>query len=157
VSGPPLAMTTTASGARLVGGPKSVLQSDRVARQDEQSGGRLVGFLGLKPSAAENPYGRFAPDLRDGEGELTLDRSLPGDRVRTILLDDDHHSLAPSRDSHVFAHYQNGIGPNVVVIPSPFGANHDYLARQGPSACGGTNRNSQVSSKSCGFLALITA
>jgi hypothetical protein len=83
--------------------------------------------LASNPSVAENPYGRLARQLWEGQGERVFDATVPPDRVRTILVDDDHHSLAKVRNSTVLAHYQNGIGTNVVVIPSSFGVNHDYL------------------------------
>jgi hypothetical protein len=83
--------------------------------------------LASKPSVAENPYGRLARQLWGTQGEQAFDRALPPDRVRTILVDDDHHSLARMRDAGVLARYQNGIGSNVVIIPSSLGVNHDYL------------------------------
>jgi hypothetical protein len=86
--------------------------------------------LASKPSRASNPYGHFARDLWEGEGNRRFYEAIPPSRVRTILVEGDPHSLSRSKNQRVLQHYQNGIGPNVVVIPKSTGINHDYLPTQ---------------------------
>ena len=80
-----------------------------------------------KSSRAENPYGRFAEQIWDGDGNRKFYEVIKPDRMHTILLDDDTHSLAHVSDKMVQERYDNGIGTNVVVIPQSAGVTHDYF------------------------------
>jgi len=88
--------------------------------------GSLAG-MASKPSAAENPYGRRAKRLWGGAGNRKFNEAIPPDRVFTVLLEKDSHSLAHSSSAHVRERYRNGIGSNVVVIPKAAGVPHDFL------------------------------
>jgi hypothetical protein len=78
-----------------------------------------------KPSAAENPFGSIAEELWDSEGTSRFDTAISPDRVRTLLVEADSHSLANIADAEVQQRYRNGIGSNVVVIPKRFGVTHE--------------------------------
>jgi hypothetical protein len=78
-----------------------------------------------KPSAAENPFGSIAEELWDDEGTSRFDKAISPDRVRTLLVEADSHSLANIPDDEVQQRYRNGIGSNVVVIPKEFGVTHE--------------------------------
>jgi hypothetical protein len=78
-------------------------------------------------SRAENPYGSFAEQLWSGDGNRKFYEVISPNRVHSILLEDDTHSLAQSTDKRVRAHYENGIGTNVVVIPKSAGVTHEYF------------------------------
>ena len=88
--------------------------------------GRLAA-LASKPSAAENPYGRFAEKLWGKEGNSIFSSAICPERTYTILLEGDPHSLAAVNNQKVQQRYKNGIGTNVVVIPRSAGATHEYL------------------------------
>ena len=83
--------------------------------------------LASKPSHAENPYGRFAEQIWDGDGNRKFYEVIKPERMHTILLEDDVNSLAQSADKKIREHYENGIGPNVVVIPKSAGVQHIYF------------------------------
>ena len=80
-----------------------------------------------KPSAAENPYGRLAVKLWDGEGNRKFYEVIRPERMHTILLEADPHSLAAVQNQEVQRRYKNGVGTNVVVIPKSAGVTHDYF------------------------------
>jgi hypothetical protein len=80
-----------------------------------------------KSSRAENPYGRFAEQIWDGDGNRKFYEIINPGRVHTILLEDDVHSLSPSTDKKVQERYDNGIGTNFEVIPQSAGVTHDYF------------------------------
>jgi len=80
-----------------------------------------------KPSDAENPYGNVARKLWGGAGNAKFYQVIPRDRVFTILLEQDSHSLANAMSKRVRQRYLNGIGTNVVVIPDAAGVNHEYF------------------------------
>lgn len=83
--------------------------------------------LASKPSRAENPYGSFSKQLWEGEGNRKFYEVINPSRVHTIRLEGDSHSLAGATDKKVRQRYNNGIGPNVVVIPKSAGVTHDYF------------------------------
>lgn len=83
--------------------------------------------LASKPSHAENPYGSFARQIWEGDGNRKFYEVIKPERVHTILLEDDVNSLAQSADKRIREHYENGIGPNVVVIPKSAGVQHIYF------------------------------
>lgn len=86
-----------------------------------------VVSMAFKPTQAENPNGRFAEQLWAGEGNRKFYEVINPERVHTILLEGDPHSLARVADKKVQERYNNGIGPNVVVIPKSTGVTHDYF------------------------------
>ena len=90
----------------------------------------LVVFLvslTSQPSTAERPYGRFAEEIWGGAGSKKFYAAIPPERMHTILIEADEHSLAGVKNLQIQAHYHNGLGPNVVVIPKSFGVTHDYF------------------------------
>ena len=90
----------------------------------------LVVFLvslTSQPSTAERPYGRFAEEIWGGAGSQKFYAAIPPERMHTILIEADEHSLAGVKNLQIQAHYHNGLGPNVVVIPKSFGVTHDYF------------------------------
>jgi hypothetical protein len=86
----------------------------------------LVGLVS-NPSAAENPYGSFAKQIWEGEGNDKFYAVINPRRMQTILVEGDSHSLARVRNKKVQRRYKNGIGENVVTIPKGAGVNHDYF------------------------------
>jgi len=87
----------------------------------------LLVSLASKPSAAVNPYGRLARELWEGEGNRKFYEAIKPARMRSIVLEGDAHSLAGVLDREVQKRYENGIGPNVVVIPKGSGVTHEYF------------------------------
>jgi hypothetical protein len=83
--------------------------------------------LASKPSAAVNPYGRVAKELWEGEGNRKFYEAINPERTISILLEGDSYSLAGVRNKKVQRRYQNGIGPNVIVIPKSAGVTHEYF------------------------------
>jgi hypothetical protein len=81
--------------------------------------------LASKFSVAENPYGGLAEKLWDGEGNRKFYDVIDARRMRTLLVEDDPHSLANVADEEVRRRYRNGIGPNVVTIPKRSGVTHE--------------------------------
>ena len=86
----------------------------------------LVGLVS-NPSVAEDPYGSFAREIWEGEGNQKFYATINPTRMQTILVDGDSHSLARTRNKKVQKRYQNGIGENVVIIPQGAGVDHDYF------------------------------
>jgi hypothetical protein len=86
--------------------------------------------LASKLAHAENPYGGFAEQLWAGAGNQKFYEVINPGRVHTIALEGDPHSLAGITDMNVRTRYNNGIGPNVVVIPKSAGVTHDYFPTQ---------------------------
>jgi hypothetical protein len=78
-------------------------------------------------SRAENPYGRFAEQLWAGAGNQKFNAVIRPERVHTILLEDDEHSLAQAADKLVRQRYENGIGTNILMIPKTAGVSHGYF------------------------------
>ena len=89
----------------------------------------LVG-LASKPSAAENPYGRFARQVWSGEGNRKFYEAIHPQRVHTLLVEGDSHSLAADKNKGVQQRFKNGLGPDVVVIPASAGVSHEYFPTQ---------------------------
>jgi hypothetical protein len=79
------------------------------------------------PSAAEDPYGSFAKEIWEGEGNEKFYAVINPRRMQTILVEGDSHSLARVRNQKVHRRYKNGIGQNVVTIPKGAGVDHDYF------------------------------
>ena len=86
----------------------------------------LVGLVS-NPSAAEDPYGSFAKEIWEGEGNKKFYAVINPRRMQTILVEGDSHSLARVRNQKVQRRYKNGIGENVVTIPKGAGVDHDYF------------------------------
>ena len=107
-------LVPTAGGSQLASGMKNPFTAWLVS-------------LVSKSSRAENPYGSFAEQIWDGDGNRKFYEVIHPEQVHTILLEDDVHSLAQTADKKVRERYQNGIGPNVVVIPKSAGVTHDYF------------------------------
>lgn len=85
----------------------------------------ILVALASKFSAAENPYGGLAEELWDGEGNRKFYEAIDAYKMRTLLVEDDPHSLAKSADEVVRRRYRNGIGVNVVTIPKRSGVTHE--------------------------------
>jgi hypothetical protein len=83
--------------------------------------------LASKPAHAENPYGGFAEQLWAGTGNRKFYEVINPERMHTILLEEDPHSLAGIANKKIHERYDNGIGLNLVVIPKSAGITHDYL------------------------------
>src|SRR6266540_4498014 len=83
--------------------------------------------MASKPSVAENPYGSFAEEIWEGEGNRRFYEVINPSRMQTILLEGDAHSVARIEDKEVQKRYHNGIGSNVVVIPKSLGVTHEYF------------------------------
>ena len=81
--------------------------------------------LASKFSVAENPYGDLAEELWDGEGNRRFYEAIDAQKMRTLLVEDDPHSLARSTDEELRRRYRNGIGTNVVTIPKRSGVTHE--------------------------------
>ena len=94
-------------------------------------------FTGLasKPSAVENPYGWIARELWGKAGNQKFYETIPPQRVQSILIEEDPHSVARIQDEEIQLRYRNGIGGNVVVIPKSGGATHEYFPSE-PFALG---------------------
>jgi hypothetical protein len=86
----------------------------------------LVGLVS-NPSVAEDPYGSFAKQIWEGEGNEKFYAVINPTRMQTILVEGDSHSLARVRNKKIQRRYKNGIGENVVTIPKGAGVVHDYL------------------------------
>lgn len=86
----------------------------------------LVGYFS-KPSAALYPFGNLAKHLWEGEGNRKFFKVILPDRMQSILLEGDSHSLSQAKDEQVRKRYENGIGRNVVVIPKSTGVTHEYF------------------------------
>ena len=83
--------------------------------------------LASNPSAAEDPYGSFAKQIWEGEGNEKFYAVINPRRMQTILVEGDSHSLARVRNKKVQRRYKNGIGENVITIPKGAGVDHDYF------------------------------
>ena len=83
--------------------------------------------LASKPSYAERPYGRFAEEIWGAAGSEKFYAAIRPERMHTILIEADEHSLAGIKDQKVQARYHSGLGPNVVVIATSLGVTHDYF------------------------------
>lgn len=80
-----------------------------------------------KPSEAENPYGSFAEQIWAGEGNKIFHQAIPSSKIHTIIVAGDSHSLADVKDPGVQERYQNGLGTNVLTIPSYAGVEHGHI------------------------------
>jgi hypothetical protein len=83
--------------------------------------------LASNPSAAEDPYGSFAKEIWEGEGNEKFYAIINPRRMQTILVEGDSHSLARVRNAKIQRRYKNGIGENVIIIPKGAGVDHDYF------------------------------
>lgn len=96
--------------------------------------GLLVSLVS-KFSAVENPYGSIAAELWGEEGNRKFYEAINPQRLHTILIEGDRHSLANIQNKEIQRRYNNGIGINVVVIPKSIGATHEYFPTE-PIALG---------------------
>jgi hypothetical protein len=83
--------------------------------------------LASKAAHAENPYGGFAEQLWAGAENQKFYEVINPERMHTLLLEGDPHSLAGIANKEIHERYDNGIGLNVVVIPKSSGVTHGYL------------------------------
>ena len=81
--------------------------------------------LASKASAAESPYGAIAEELWNEDGNRKFCEIIRPERVHTLLLEMDSHSLAGVADEDVQKRYRNGIGLHAVTIPKSLGVTHD--------------------------------
>lgn len=107
-------LVPTAGGSNLASGMENPFTAWLVSRVS-------------KSSQAENPYGSLANHLWDGDGNRKFYATISGERMHTILLEEDAHSLANTTDETIHRRYENGIGTNVLMIPKSAGVTHDYF------------------------------
>jgi pimeloyl-ACP methyl ester carboxylesterase len=91
---------------------------------------RLAAFvisMASKPSAAANPYGAFAKQVWEGEGNEKFYSIIDSNRMQTILVDGDANSVSRINDEKIQRRYKNGIGENVIVVPKSAGVTHEYF------------------------------
>ncbi|MCW5553784.1 MAG: hypothetical protein KIS67_16700 [Verrucomicrobiae bacterium] len=88
--------------------------------------GTLAG-LASKPSAAQNPFGRFARSIWEGGGNRKFYEVIPPARMYSVRVEGDSHSLAGLKFATIQRRYWNGIGRNVVTIPKSTGVTHEYF------------------------------
>ncbi len=88
--------------------------------------GTLAG-LASKPSAAQNPFGRFARSIWEGSGNGKFYGVIHPARMYTLRVEGDSHSLAEHKSAKLQRRYWNGIGRNVVTIPKSTGVTHEYF------------------------------
>lgn len=88
--------------------------------------GALAG-LASKPSAAQNPFGRLARSIWEGNGNGKFYEVIHPARMYTLRVEGDAHSLAEHKSVKLQRRYWNGIGPNVVTIPKSSGVTHEYF------------------------------
>jgi hypothetical protein len=98
-----------------------------LARGMKYPGVAALVSLASNPSVASNPYGSFARRVWEGNGNREFYEVIQSERLHTILVEGDSHSLARVKDEQVRRRYQNGIGPNVAVIPKSTGVSHEYF------------------------------
>ena len=98
-----------------------------LARGMEHRVAAMVISLASKPSAAANPYGAFAKQVWEGEGNEKFYSIINPKRMLTILVEGDANSVSRIKDEKVQQRYRNGIGENVIVIPRSAGVSHDYF------------------------------
>jgi hypothetical protein len=82
------------------------------------------------PTHAVDPYGNFAAHLWAGAGNQKFYDTINPSRMHSIVVEGDPHSVAGMADPAIRAHYCNGIGQNVIVIPKSPDVNHDYFPTQ---------------------------
>jgi hypothetical protein len=96
-----------------------------LARSLENPVAAFLVSLASRPSTAQNPYGSMAKELWGAKGNRKFNAAISPDRVHTLLVDNDSHSLAKVQNKDVQERYRNGIGPNVVTIPKDSGVTHE--------------------------------
>jgi len=87
--------------------------------------GPLVS-LASKPSAAENPYGRISARLWGDKGNQRFYQIINFERVYSILVEGDPHSLAQASTEELRKRYRNGVGPNITFLAKSTGVVHEY-------------------------------
>jgi hypothetical protein len=129
-------------GAVIMGDDRTLFQDASLIQLVPTAGGSFLALSMNFPivrslvswaspsSAAENPYGSISKKLWDGDGNKKFYEVIKPQRIHTILLERDSHSLAGVKNKNVQRRYKNGIGPNVVVIPRSAGVTHDDLPNQ---------------------------
>lgn len=86
-----------------------------------------LASLASKPSAAQNPFGRFARSLWEGNGNRKFYEVIQPARMHSLVVEGDSHSLGDHKNAKLQRRYQNGVGPNVVTIPKTTGVTHEYF------------------------------
>ena len=117
----------------------SLFAGDRLIQLAPTAGGsffargmenRLAAFvisMASKPAAAANPYGAFAKQAWEGEGNEKFYSVIDSKRMQTILVEGDPNSVSRIKDEKIQRRYKNGIGENVMVVPKPTGVTHEYF------------------------------
>jgi len=117
----------------------SLFAGDRLIQVAPTAGGsffargmenRLAAFvisMASKPSAAANPYGSFARQVWEGEGNEKFYSVIDSKRMETILVEGDANSVSRIKDEKIQRRYKNGIGENVIVVPKYTGVTHEYF------------------------------
>ena len=82
------------------------------------------------PTHAVDPYGGFAARLWAGADNEKFYDTINPSRMHSIVVEGDPHSVADMADPAIRAHYYNGLGQNVMVIPKSPDVNHDYFPTQ---------------------------
>lgn len=83
--------------------------------------------LASKPSAASYPYSDFAKRLWEGEGNKKFYEIIIPERMHTLLLEGDPHSLSKIRNKEARQRYENGLGENVTLLQKSSGVTHDFF------------------------------
>jgi len=117
----------------------SLFAGDRLIQVAPTAGGsffargmenRLAAFvisMASKPSAAANPYGSFARQVWEGEGNEKFYSVIDSKRMQTILVEGDANSVSRIKDEKIQRRYKNGIGENVIIVPKSAGVSHEYF------------------------------
>ena len=97
------------------------------ARGMENRFAAMVISMASKPAAATNPYGTFARQVWEGEGNEKFYSIIDPKRMQTILVEGDANSVCQIKDKKVQRRYKNGIGENIIVVPRSAGVTHEYF------------------------------
>jgi pimeloyl-ACP methyl ester carboxylesterase len=97
------------------------------ARGMENRLAAMVISAASKPSAAANPYGSFARQVWEGDGNEKFYSVINPNRMQTILVEGDANSVSRIKDEKIQLRYKNGIGENVILIPRSAGVTHEYF------------------------------
>ena len=97
------------------------------ARGMENRVAAFVISMASKPSAAANPYGAFARQVWEGEGNEKFYSVIDSKRMQTIVVEGDGNSVSRIKDEKIQRRYRNGIGENVIIVPKSAGVTHEYF------------------------------
>jgi pimeloyl-ACP methyl ester carboxylesterase len=97
------------------------------ARGMENRVAAFVISMASKPSAAANPYGAFAKQVWEGEGNEKFYSVIDSKRMQTIVVEGDGNSVSRIKDEKIQRRYKNGIGENVIIVPKSAGVTHEYF------------------------------